>query len=231
MNEGDNTITNDEIKMVLKRGSGVEDGKYRIYSHFLRNKSNKERVQFLRDEYGMGGRSHAIPNVDRSYEDHDSKGIAITKGSLLEPSAKITLSWAEVAKRIDGLIEDGEYMTEAELGHLQSYERKMLGAGVVVFYEREPTDTLPIHISHSVHFWDDARQVGNLLRNADILSKLLLSMAEIMRETAPEHRSYDSRRETLNDLKAFERGEFTLFPKPQKSEQMSIFSVLSNSMV
>ena len=210
-----NTITDEEINEYLKRGSSFEQGKFRIFSHFLQEHDTGERVRFLRGEYGTGGRNHAFPNVDHSYENHDSKGMRFTKGSLLEPSADTHLTWTNVAGRIDRLIKDGEYMTQNELDRLPSYERRILGAGVMRFYENVEFDfgtPPPIPMLRTGDFWGEAQRTGDLLDNSEIRSVLLTSMAAIMEQTPDTHRSYESRKEILTNLTAFDSGEFTLFP-------------------
>ncbi len=67
-------ITQDEIDKVLAGGGNVENGKYRIYSYFLHEHTPKEKVDFLKDEYGTGGGSRT--GFD---EWHDSKGIAYSR--------------------------------------------------------------------------------------------------------------------------------------------------------
>lgn len=107
-------ITDDEINTVLAGGSGVSEGKFRIIEEFKRETDSKERIKFLKNEYGMGGRSHALPGCDKGWEDHDAKGIKLTKGDLLNPNAKVLLSWNDVEKRISDLIESEQYLNPKE---------------------------------------------------------------------------------------------------------------------
>jgi hypothetical protein len=109
----DDVITDDEINTILLSGSGTEHGKYRILSCFLQDHSVRERADFLKGEYGTGGRTNALPGNGRSYVDYDSRGLHLKKGDLFEPSAQMTLTWPNVANRIDRLIADNRYMTEA----------------------------------------------------------------------------------------------------------------------
>ncbi len=73
-------ITEDEIAATLSGGSGVEGGKGRIYAYFKEEHSTKELASFLKEEYGIGGRSHAVSGASHSGEDHNSKGISLKKG-------------------------------------------------------------------------------------------------------------------------------------------------------
>ncbi|MBQ9232420.1 MAG: DEAD/DEAH box helicase family protein [Lachnospiraceae bacterium] len=109
-------ITQDEIDSVLGRGSGVSGGKFRIYEYFSNPEhEKKDRIDFLKHEYGIGGRSNAIAGSDHSWEDHDAKGIQLDKGDVLAPYTSVTLNWTVVEKRISELIFEGQYLTEQEL--------------------------------------------------------------------------------------------------------------------
>ena len=104
-------ITQDEIDYKLGRGSGVEYGRFRIYEYFQQGHDSKETADFLKHEYGTGGSSHALAGADHSWEDHDSKGIRLRKGDILEPYADVLLSWKAVEKRIRKLIREDKYLS------------------------------------------------------------------------------------------------------------------------
>lgn len=110
----EDVITDDEVEHLIKSGSGVQGGKRRIYEFFKNNTDKKERTAFLSSEYGIGGHSHAILGFDRSHFDYSGKGITISKGSLMEPSAERRLNWSEVEKWISALIENDKYLTAEE---------------------------------------------------------------------------------------------------------------------
>lgn len=75
-------ITEDEIDHALDRGSGVEGGKGRIYEYFTADHTGKEKAAFLKHEYGIGGRSHAVSGASHSDESHDSRGIVLKKQAV-----------------------------------------------------------------------------------------------------------------------------------------------------
>jgi len=109
-------ITDDEIAAFWARGSSTAGGKGRIYQYFtaLPAHTGKEKANFLKEEYGVGGRSHAISRANGSSESHDAKGIKLEK----EHCAPVALSWAKVAEQIDSLIRRGLYLTEEEIAGL-----------------------------------------------------------------------------------------------------------------
>lgn len=106
-------ITADEIDHTLTRGSGFEHGSFRIYDFYHQDHTLKEAADFLKNEYGTGGASHALAGSDHSYKDYDAKGIKLSKGSIFTPDAEVLLSWQVVAKRIGKLIKEDRYLTPA----------------------------------------------------------------------------------------------------------------------
>ena len=104
-------ITQDEIDYRLTGGSGIQHGKFRIYEYFMEEHSKKENVDFLKNEYGTGGSSHALPGSDSGHEDHDAKGIRLEKGSYGNPYAKVLLNWNVVEKRISELVKADKYLS------------------------------------------------------------------------------------------------------------------------
>ncbi|MBQ1896351.1 MAG: DNA methylase, partial [Lachnospiraceae bacterium] len=113
-------ITQDEIDAILTGGSGVSGGKIRIYEYFQQGHDTKDNIAFLKNEYGTGGRSHALIGNDQSWEDHDAKGIKLSKGSIMEPYATAILKWNIVEKRIGELVASEQFLNQAEKEELES---------------------------------------------------------------------------------------------------------------
>ena len=101
-------ITDDEIDVSLSGGSGFSDGKKRIYEFFTQNHDSKEKTEFLKNEYGTGGRSPALSGASGSSENHDYRGIKYQKKNCED----ITLTLEKVSKRIDKLISKEIYKEE-----------------------------------------------------------------------------------------------------------------------
>ena len=106
------TFSQEIIDAVLTRGSGVSEGKMRIYEQFEKSLSAKENADFLKNEYGWGGSYPVIigAGIDES---HDGKGITISKG-IGSDKPHITLSWSQVEKRIGDLIRMDRYLNPKE---------------------------------------------------------------------------------------------------------------------
>ncbi|MCM1295927.1 MAG: DEAD/DEAH box helicase family protein [Muribaculaceae bacterium] len=111
------------IDTVLTRGSGVSEGKMRIYDQFQKSLSAKENADFLKNEYGWGGSYPTITGTGIS-EQHDGKGIHLTKGSLVSPDSEITLSWTQVEKRIAELIRLDRYLNPKEQAYYPEWLEK-----------------------------------------------------------------------------------------------------------
>lgn len=114
------TISQEDIDAVLTRGSGVYDGKYRIYEQYLKKESTENNITFLKNEYGVGGAYPAVGdrNLDES---HDPKGIKISRGRIMQPDAEVLLKWNKVEKRIGELIDAGRYLSQKEVEHYPVY--------------------------------------------------------------------------------------------------------------
>ena len=111
-------ITEDEIAASLANGSSFEGGKTRIYAFFQTSHTPKENADFLKKEYGIGGRTHAVSRESGSYEDHGSKGIVLKKNGC----ADIQMNWNKVASRISELVRLNRYLTPDEQA---AYDKEM----------------------------------------------------------------------------------------------------------
>lgn len=110
------SLSQSEIDMVLIKGTGFENGKYRVYKYFSSNPDSQNAAHFLSNEYGIGG----FGGPDGISVMHDSKGISITKGN---PNAEITLNWTKVANRIIELIQQDKYLSHKEKREMAEWEK------------------------------------------------------------------------------------------------------------
>ncbi|HFU6722698.1 TPA: helicase-related protein [Streptococcus agalactiae] len=101
-------ITEDEVLESLSRGSGVDRGKERITKFFKENHTLQEKANFLKDEYGIGGHSHAVSGAMGSDEWHDAKGLKLQKHDCND----VFLTWTSVAKHIDELFSKNLYLED-----------------------------------------------------------------------------------------------------------------------
>ena len=113
-------VSQEDIDSVLTRGSGFQDGKYRIYRQFQKYDDSKSNIAFLKKEYGIGGGTHLYPDGTKGGEWHDGKGIGIGKhGSYTNPDLR--LSWSKVEKRLRELIKANRYLNPKEKAKLPTH--------------------------------------------------------------------------------------------------------------
>lgn len=108
------------IDAILQNGSGFENGKYRIALHFQQSLSAQENADFLKREYGTGGRLPALIGTD-IHMNYDSKGITLTRGSIMNPDTQVVLPWMNVQKRIGELLAAGRYLNRKEAERLPAF--------------------------------------------------------------------------------------------------------------
>ena len=113
-------ITEDEIDAALTGGSGMAGGKGRIFAFFQESHTDKEKVDFLKHEYGIGGRSHALSGAAGSDEWYDGKGLRFKKAGCPD----VHLTWDKAAKRITGLIQQGRYLSAQEQAELEQRQEE-----------------------------------------------------------------------------------------------------------
>ena len=111
------------IDYVVCRGSNIENSKYRIYDHFQKKLTPKENIDFLKNEYGWGGSSDGIPGTGY-WEQHDTKGITISRHGEGVEAADYLIRWSVAEKRIRQLLEADRYLTPAEKQEYVEYSRK-----------------------------------------------------------------------------------------------------------
>ena len=117
------SISQEDIDVILTRGSGIHQGKFRIYEQFLKQESSESNIAFLKNEYGIGGAYPAVSgrNLDES---HDAKGIKISRGRISQPDAELLLRWNKAEKRIGELIRADRYLSQAEKDNYPAYREQ-----------------------------------------------------------------------------------------------------------
>lgn len=126
LDKQNDSITKEEIDIILCRGSGVVDGKMRIYEQFLKKESSAKNVEFLKNEYGIGG-SSSVGTKRHIGEMHDSKGIKLSLHFTGNYNNDVLLSWAKVANRLGELIEQDKYLTDEQKEYYPIYLKKKQG--------------------------------------------------------------------------------------------------------
>ena len=113
-------ISKEDIDSVLQKGSGVADGKYRIYRQFQKGVDRQKNIEFLKNEYGTGGGTHIFPDGFSGHSWYDSKGLAIDRNGTYT-NHDLVLKWSQVEKRLRELIKDNRYLNPKEKEHYADY--------------------------------------------------------------------------------------------------------------
>ena len=144
-------ISEDEIDAAMTRGSGFEGGKGRIFTFFQNPHTDKEKVDFLKNEYGIGGHSHALSGAGGSWEDHDGKGLHYKKDGCPD----VHFTWEKAAKRITDLIQKGRYLTEQEQAEYDKIQAEKALAEEDALQAQQPTPEIWEYNGVKEHHPDD----------------------------------------------------------------------------
>ncbi|EOS38956.1 hypothetical protein C808_02273 [Lachnospiraceae bacterium M18-1] len=228
-------ITEDEIDAFLQGGGAYSDGRLSTYAFFIQDRSDKEKTDFIKNSYGIGGCSHALSGADNSHADYSGKGLKLARGSYGSPDTEVLLKWPKVAKRVAFLIQNDNYLKPSDYSRMPDYEREVMAGWVVHFYHH-----LPNHIMRpwegNPDMFTHRDDVVSLLRNPDGQEGLLRHMDEAIAELPLDFEDYEERVQILTDLHGYVEGTYTIFPKKKKEEirienggQLSIFDFMKTS--
>ena len=100
-------MTQDEIDAVLTQNAPIAGAGSRIYQFFSEPHGTNEKLEFLKNEYGIGGKMPGVSGEHGSSESHDAKGIQLRKSNCPD----VLLKWNQVAERVSELIRQNRYLT------------------------------------------------------------------------------------------------------------------------
>lgn len=200
------------IDRVLQDGSGIQHGKYRIYGYFLQNHSREEKTEFLKNEYGFRGRYPVIIGTDIDVLS-DAKGLHLNRGE-----DKLTLKWAEVAKRIDELISVGRYLSKREQENIPEYEKQILVTEIYHFFVNQPESFLRPYTA-GADYNSATKTVRSQIDQPERVGEILSMMEEVLAGTADYDKHYLTMQKAYHDLIAYRDGEFRLFSSLPAEEE------------
>ena len=208
-------ISRDEIDNMFKRGSGVSEGKYRIYTFFDTHTDKKERITFLKNEYGWGGSYTGLYN-----ENHDAKGITFSHEDLTKPYAKIQISWSEAEKHIDRLIKSRNYLNESEIKNIPNYEKEELILKIRQAYMYDTDENTIMPYPSDADYYKTKDILMQKLNNKVQTQTMLTDLKNLLAETSADLRSYPLRQAAVQDLEQYANGEYNLFPHIDRIEEV-----------
>lgn len=212
-------ITEDEIDAFLVGGEPYSDGRLATYAFFLQDKSDKDKADFIKREYGEGGQSHALSGADKSYADYGAKGLKLARGDYGSSLAEVLLKWPKVAKRVERLIENDKFLKAADYSRMPEYEREQMASRVIGFYSRMPEEIERPYEDDFFH--ENARKVlPTLLAEPETAEKLVAEMDAALAALPLDFKDYEKRAETLSLLHQYVEGTYTIFPERKKEVQI-----------
>ena len=235
-------ITQDEIDAYLAGGGAYSQGRLRTYSFYLLHEDERSRTGFIKEQYGIGGSSHALSGADDSHANYDRKGLFLARGAYGNPYTSILLSWNKVANRVDYLIKNDQFLQAEDYARMPEYEREQMANKVLRFYDR-----LPEEIDRPFtddFFWEKpGKEMVAVLENPEqteeLLQKMDAALAALPLDFEAYGTNYQQKTEFLSELHQYAEGTYTIFPTPEaepsfaglSGHQMTMFDFLDTKAV
>ena len=235
-------ITQDEIDAFLVRGGAYSEGRLRTYSFYLLHEDERSRTGFIKEQYGIGGSSHALSGADDSHANYDGKGLFLARGAYGNPYTSVLLSWNKVANRVAYLIKNDQFLQAEDYARMPEYEREQMANKVLRFYDR-----LPEEIDRPFtddFFWEKpGKEMVAVLENPEqaeeLLQKMDAALAVLPLDFEAYGTNYQQKTELLSELHQYAEGTYTIFPtleaEPSFAEpsghQMTMFDFLDTKAV
>ena len=230
-------ITQDEIDAYLVGGGAYSQGRLRTYSFYLLHEDERSRTGFIKEQYGIGGSSHALSGADDSHANYDGKGLFLARGAYGNPYTSILLSWNKVANRVAYLIKNDQFLQAEDYARMPEYEREQMANKVLRFYDR-----LPEEIDRPFtddFFWEKpGKEMEAVLKNPEQTEELLQKMDAVLAALPLDFEvygtNYQQKTELLSELHQYVEGTYTIFPTPEiepsfaepSGHQMTMFDFL-----
>ena len=235
-------ITQDEIDAFLAGGGAYSQGRLRTYSFYLLHEDERARTGFIKEQYGIGGSSHALSGADDSHANYDGKGLFLARGAYGNPYTSILLSWNKVANRVAYLIKNDQFLQAEDYARMPEYEQEQMANKVLRFYDR-----LPEEIDRPFtddFFWEKpGKEMVAVLENPEqteeLLQKMDAALAALPLDFEAYGTNYQQKTELLSELHQYAEGTYTIFPTPEaepsfaepSGHQMTMFDFLDTKAV
>ena len=235
-------ITQDEIDAYLAGGGAYSQGRLRTYSFYLLHEDERARTGFIKEQYGIGGSSHALSGADDSHANYDGKGLFLERGAYGNPYTSNLLSWNKVANRVAYLIKNDQFLRAEDYARMPEYEREQMANKVLRFYDR-----LPEEIDRPFtddFFWEKpGKEMMAVLENPEqteeLLQKMDAALAALPLDFEAYGTNYQQKTELLSELHQYAEGTYTIFPTPEaepsftepSGHQMTMFDFLDTKAV
>ena len=235
-------ITQDEIDAFLAGGGAYSQGRLRTYSFYLLHEDERARTGFIKEQYGIGGSSHALSGADDSHANYDGKGLFLARGAYGNPYTSVLLSWNKVANRVAYLIKNDQFLQAEDYARMPEYEREQMANKVLRFYDRLPEEMDRPFTED--FFWEKpGKEMEAVLENPEqteeLLQKMDAALAALPLYFEAYGTNYQQKTELLSELHQYAEGTYTIFPTPEAEPsfaepsgyQMTMFDFLDTKAV
>ena len=235
-------ITQDEIDAYLAGGGAYSQGRLRTYSFYLLHEDERARTGFIKEQYGIGGSSHALSGADDSHANYDGKGLFLARGAYGNPYTSVLLSWNKVANRVAYLIKNDQFLQAEDYARMPEYEREQMANKVLRFYDRLPEEMDRPFTED--FFWEKpGKEMVAVLENPEqteeLLQKMDAALAALPLDFEAYGTNYQQKTELLSELHQYAEGTYTIFPTPEaepsfvepSGHQMTMFDFLDTKAV
>ena len=235
-------ITQDEIDAYLAGGGAYSQGRLRTYSFYLLHEDERSRTGFIKEQYGIGGSSHALSGADDSHANYDGKGLFLARGAYGNPYTSILLSWNKVANRVDYLIKNDQFLQAEDYARMPEYEREQMANKVLRFYDRLPEE-IDRPFTDDFFWKKPGKEMVSVLENPEqteeLLQKMDAALAALPLDFEAYGTNYQQKTELLSELHQYAEGTYTIFPTPEaepsfaepSGHQMTMFDFLDTKAV
>ena len=235
-------ITQDEIDAYLAGGGAYSQGRLRTYSFYLLHEDERARTGFIKEQYGIGGSSHALSGADDSHANYDGKGLFLARGAYGNPYTSVLLSWNKVANRVAYLIKNDQFLQAEDYARMPEYEREQMANKVLRFYDRLPEEMDRPFTED--FFWEKpGKEMVAVLENPEqteeLLQKMDAALAALPLDFEAYGTNYQQKTELLSELHQYAEGTYTIFPTSEaepsfvepSGHQMTMFDFLDTKAV
>ena len=235
-------ITQDEIDAYLAGGGAYSQGRLRTYSFYLLHEDERSRTGFIKEQYGIGGSSHALSGADDSHANYDGKGLFLARGAYGNPYTSILLSWNKVANRVAYLIKNDQFLQAEDYARMPEYEREQMANKVLRFYDRLPEE-IDRPFTDDFFWKKPGKEMVSVLENPEqteeLLQKMDAALAALPLDFEAYGTNYQQKTELLSELHQYAEGTYTIFPTPEaepsfaelSGHQMTMFDFLDTKAV
>ena len=202
-------ISDDELDWVVR--AGPVDYRLDVYSYFANHADAKDREHFLSHYHGeYSGSSGGNNDLNYTY-----KRLYFSHGSIIEPYAKVELSWRKVLKRVESLLQHGTFLYESDRAEMAEYELKKLARTIHSFFSGAPDIfQRPYSASETFEYWENIKSLQKQLKAPARVAEIHALMQPLWEWTQKDRTNYEIRKKAMDAMQAYRDGTYSVFGKP-----------------